>query len=54
MDTSTWHELCRRVTAFILLRTWLLSYGELVLRPVTIAERTTVQKLAPSTGQNKT
>lgn len=43
----------QRLSAFILLRTPLLSYGELVLRPVTIAERAALDRLSRDPGQNK-
>jgi hypothetical protein len=46
-------RIWRRVTALLFLRTPLLSFGELVLRPVTIAERGALDRLPHATGQNK-
>lgn len=43
----------RRITAFLLSRTPILSYGELVLRPVTIAERAAGAEIAFSAAHNK-
>jgi hypothetical protein len=48
-----WNRFWRRMTAFMLLRTPMLSYGELVLRPVTIAERAAGTEIAFSTAHNK-
>lgn len=48
------HRFWRRVMAFLLLRTPMRTYGELVLRPVTIAERATHRASAGPAGQNKT
>jgi hypothetical protein len=48
-----WNRFWRRMAAFMLLRTPMLSYGELVLRPVTIAERTAGAEIAFSAAHNK-
>jgi len=50
---KNWNRFWRRMTAFMLLRTPMLSYGELVLRPVTIAERAAGAEIAFSTAHNK-
>ena len=44
----------RNFTAFLLLRTPMRSYGELVLRPVTMAERASQRGLHARAGYNKT
>jgi hypothetical protein len=48
-----WNRFWRQLTAFMLLRTPMLSYGELVLRPVTIAEQGAGAEIAFSTAHNK-
>lgn len=51
MSTSTqiWHQFLGQVASMLPLR----SYGELVLRPVTIAERAADAEIAFSTANNK-
>jgi hypothetical protein len=51
---TKWHQFWRGIARYLLLRTPLLSYGELVLRPVTIAERRAGGDPAFAAGQNKT
>ena len=48
-----WNRFWRRMTAFMLSRTLMLSYGELVLRPVTIAERAAGAEIAFSAAHKK-
>ena len=48
------HRFFRNVMAFLLLRTPMRSYGELVLRPVTMAERASLKGSRARTGHNKT
>ena len=43
----------RSVMAFLLLRTPMRSYGELVLRPVTMAERARAKSPRTHAGYNK-
>jgi hypothetical protein len=49
-----WDGVGRRLATFLLIHTPLLSFGELVLRPVTIAERYAGDIPAPAAGHNKT
>lgn len=49
---TNWKRFWRRVTAFLLLRTPMRSYGRLVLRPVTIALRAADAEIAFGTTQN--
>ena len=51
---NTWYRFWRRFAAFLFLNTPIRSYGELVLRPVTIAERVALKAPAASAGHNKT
>lgn len=51
---TTWYRFWRRVAAVLILNTPIRSYGELVLRPVTMAERAAVRTTAAATRQNKT
>jgi hypothetical protein len=44
----------RGAMAFLLLRTPMRTYGELVLRPVTMAERANRKGLHSRAGHNKT
>jgi hypothetical protein len=53
MDMTKWQLFWRRVAAFPVLRNPMLSYGELVLRPVIIAERAAGSDLAHAAGHNK-
>ena len=48
-----WKKLWRQITAYLLLRTPMRSFGELVLRPVTIAERNAGAEIVFSAAQNK-
>jgi len=48
-----WKKFWRHITAFLLLRTPMGSFGELVLRPVTIAERKAGADIAFSAAHNK-
>jgi len=50
---TKWHQFLRGTARYLLLRTPLLSYGELVLRPVTLAERRAGGDSAFAAGQNK-
>jgi hypothetical protein len=43
----------RKFAAYMLLRTLMRSYGELVLRPVIIAKRAAGAEIASSTAHNK-
>jgi len=54
MEKTNWYRFWRRVAAFLFLNTPIRSYGELVLRPVTIAEREAVRNAAASVRHNKT
>ena len=54
MDMTTWYKFWRRVAAFLFLNTPIRTYGELVLRPVTMAERAAVRTTAAAARQNKT
>ncbi|MDH3439669.1 MAG: hypothetical protein OEM63_02870 [Gammaproteobacteria bacterium] len=49
-----WYRFWRRVAAFLVFNTPIRSYGELVLRAVTIAERASVDKAAANARHNKT
>jgi len=51
---TKWHKFWRGTARYLLIRTPLLSYGELVLRPVTNTERRAGGDLAFAAGQNKT
>ena len=51
---TKWHQFFRGIARYRLLRASLLSYGELVLRPVTIAERRAGGDSAFAAGQNQT
>lgn len=53
MKSTTWYRFWRAVAAFLFLYTPIRSYGELVLRPVTIAERAAVKSAADSARHNK-
>jgi len=53
VDMTKWYLFWRRVAAFPVLRNPMLSYGELVLRPVTIAEHAASSNLAHAAGLNK-
>ena len=48
-----WKKFCRNITAYLMLRTPLRSFGELVLRPLTIAERKAGADIAFSAAHNK-
>ncbi len=48
-----WKKFWRHITAYLLLRTPMRSFGELVLRPVTIAERNAGAEIAFSAAHNK-
>ena len=50
---KNWKRFWRRVTAYLLLHTPMRSFGELILRPVTIAERNAGAKIAFSAAHNK-
>ena len=52
-STQTWYQFLGQVGSWLPLRTLLLTYGELVLRPVTIAERAANAEIAFSTANNK-
>ena len=54
MKMNTWYRFWRRVAAFLFLKTPIRSYGELVLRPVTIAERTAMNTATAGARHNKT
>lgn len=54
METTNWYRFWRRVAAFLFLNTPIRSYGELVLRPVTIAERAAGKSAVASARHNKT
>ena len=51
---TKWHQIFRGAARYLLFLTPLLSYGELVLRPVTLAERRAGGDPAFAAGQNKT
>ena len=53
MNTTEWQRFWRRVAAFVYLNTPMRSYGELVLRPVTMAERAVAKSTAVRAGHNK-
>ena len=53
MNTNNWQRFWRTVAAFVYRNTPMGSYGELVLRPVTIAERAVAKSAAVSAGHNK-
>jgi hypothetical protein len=50
---TNWHRFWEQLIAFVALRTPLGAYGELVLRPVTIAEQAAGTEIAFSTAHNK-
>ena len=50
---NNWNRFWRKITAFLMLRTPLGSYGELVLRPVMIVEQAAGAEIAFSTAHNK-
>jgi hypothetical protein len=52
MNGNTWNRFWRRLAAFVFLSTPIRSYGELVLRPATIAERARQSTSAISAGNN--
>ena len=54
MHMNDWHRFWGRFAAFLFLNKPFRSYGELVLRPVTLAERTATDAAAASARQNKT
>lgn len=54
MEMTNWYRFWRGVAAFLFLNTPIRSYGELVLRPVTIAERNAVETAAASARHKKT
>jgi hypothetical protein len=51
---TKWHEFFRGAVRYLLLRKPLLSYGELVLRPVTLVERRAGGDSAFAARQNQT
>ncbi len=53
MSTNNWYRFWRRIAAFVYLSTPMRSYGELVLRPVTIAERSLQRTSAASASYNQ-
>ena len=53
MSMNEWRRFWRRVVAFVYLNTPMRTYGELVLRTVTIAERTVAKSAAVSAGHNE-
>ena len=48
-----WKRFWRQIAAYLLLRTPMRSFGELVLQPVTIAERKAGAEIAFSAAHNK-
>lgn len=54
MHMNDWYRFWRRFAAFLFLNTPFRTYGELVLRPVTLAERAAADAAAASARHNKT
>lgn len=50
---NNWNKFCRQVVTFALSKTPLGSYGELVLRPVTMLEQAAGTEIAFSTAYYK-
>ncbi len=51
MSTTNWYRFWRRVAAYVFLNARIRSYGELVLRPVIIAERGSQKTSTARAGQ---